>query len=285
MKLLAPAKINLTLHITGKRADGYHLLDSLVVFLDFGDMITIAPAKTNELRVSGAFAGSVSETHNLMLDALQLIQRQHSGVPPMMMTLEKNVPVGAGLGGGSADAAAVLRGVNQLCRLGLSLEALQQMALPLGSDLPACLRARPLWMSGVGETLEDARIGFSGCILLAYPRIALATPEVYRAFSGNIKPPVSRKQCADEASLLSYLRSARNDLTEPAIALCPQVALLLDALRQAGRPLMARMTGSGAACFALYQDLESGSYALQQLQHQFTDYWFQLTRMLDYGEA
>ncbi len=285
MQFFAPAKINLTLHITGKREDGYHLLDSLVVFLDFGDELTVTDADETSLELRGAYADLISAEDNLVLRAVRLLQSSFGVARQVRITLKKNIPVGAGLGGGSADAAATLRALNQQWRLGLAMTELARLGAELGSDVPACVLSRPVWLSGVGDTLEPAMLDCKSFLLLAYPAMALPTVSVYRAFSA-LQPPVSRPDTlVDEEALLGYLARARNDLTSAAVSLCPAVGVLLNALAETKSAQLVRMSGSGAACFALYRSMQEAEAAQRQLSARFTNYWFQPCRMVAHGQA
>ncbi|MDX2112250.1 MAG: 4-(cytidine 5'-diphospho)-2-C-methyl-D-erythritol kinase [Alphaproteobacteria bacterium] len=285
MQFFAPAKINLTLHITGKREDGYHLLDSLVVFLDFGDELTVTDADETSLELRGAYADLISAEDNLVLRAVRLLQSSFGVARQVRITLKKNIPVGAGLGGGSADAAATLRALNQHWRLGLAMTELARLGAELGSDVPACVLSRPVWLSGVGDTLEPAVLDYKSFLLLAYPAMALPTVSVYRAFSA-LQPPVSRPDTlVDEEALLGYLARARNDLTSAAVSLCPAVGVLLNALAETKGTQLVRMSGSGAACFALYRSMQEAEAAQQQLSARFMNYWFQPCRMVAHGQA
>ncbi len=285
MQFFAPAKINLTLHITGKREDGYHLLDSLVVFLDFGDELTVTDADETSLELRGAYADLISAEDNLVLRAVRLLQSSFGVARQVRITLKKNIPVGAGLGGGSADAAATLRALNQHWRLGLAMTELARLGAELGSDVPACVLSRPVWLSGVGDTLEPAMLDYKSFLLLAYPAMALPTVSVYRAFSA-LQPPVSRPDTlVDEEALLGYLARARNDLTSAAVSLCPAVGVLLNALAETKGAQLVRMSGSGAACFALYRSMQEAEAAQRQLSARFTNYWFQPCRMVAHGQA
>lgn len=235
----APAKINLALHVTGRRADGYHLLDSLVAFADMGDTVTLAPGPLS-LLIDGPFgAGLDAGPGNLCLRAAQLA----GGAA--VITLTKRLPVASGIGGGSADAAAVMRGL-----------AAQGHALPddpaaLGADIPVCLTSRPLRMRGVGEDLSEVPPLPPLPIVLVNPGLPLATPPVFAALTRRDNPPLPDPDWQDGDSLIAWLAGCRNDLQAPAIALLPVIAEVLAALDQAGARL-ARMSGSGATCFGIF---------------------------------
>ena len=248
--------MNLFLHITGRRADGYHLLDSLVVFAGAADALRAAAAGSLTLRVGGPEAGALAtEADNLVLRAARGLAAAAGLTPRAALVLEKALPVASGIGGGSADAAAALRRLNALWGLGWSEARLAEVALPLGADIPACLASRPCRMGGIGERLAPAphlpRFG----ILLANPRVALATQAVFRARGAGFSPPAMLPAgWADAAGLAHDLAALGNDLEPPAIALCPAVAEVLAALRGLPGCLLARMSGSGATCFGIFAE-------------------------------
>ena len=252
----APAKVNLYLHVTGRRADGYHLLDSLAVFGPAMDTVRVVPAETLSLALNGPFGGALqAEPDNLVLRAARALAAV-AGVPAQAaLSLTKRLPVASGIGGGSADAAAALRALNALWRCGLDAAALAAVAAPLGADIPVCVASQPRRMQGVGEVLLPApqlpRCG----LLLVNPGVALPTPAVFKARTPGFTPmAVLPGAWPDAVSMAATLATLRNDLEPPAIALCPMVATVLAALRDLPGCLMARMSGSGATCFGLFAD-------------------------------
>lgn len=262
----ARAKLNLTLRVVGKRADGYHLLDSLVAFADIADAIAIAQAGEFALAVDGPFAASLSGSDNLVERATRGFAAHLGRAPGVAIRLTKNLPVASGIGGGSADAAATLRA---LCRLwGIAPEAvdLPGLSLVLGADVPVCLAARTARMGGIGERIEPApRLPGFG-LLLANPRVALATPDVFRARRGDFAPRADLPPAwPDAAAMAADLSRLGNDLEVAAITLCPQIAETLAAI--AARPgcLLARMSGSGATCFGLFATPERSAAAAAAL--------------------
>lgn len=255
----APAKVNLWLHVTGRRADGYHLLDSLAVFPALGDRLTARPAERLSLDVEGPFAVALGgEADNLVLRAARALAEAHGLSGGAALVLEKTLPPAAGIGGGSADAAAALR---LLARLwGVEIPA--DLAAPLGADVPVCLAApAPRRMAGIGERLAPppALPGF--WMVLANPGAAIPTPRVFAALARRDNPPApTLPPIPDFAALVDFLRPLRNDLEDAARTVCPAVAETLDALAEA--PLV-RMSGSGATCFALHP---TGSEARTQAE-------------------
>lgn len=262
----APAKINLYLHVTGRRDDGYHLLDSLVVFAGVGDTLSAVTADTLSLELRGPFAaGLAAEPDNLVLRAARSLAAAAGVAGGAALTLDKCLPVASGIGGGSADAAAALR---LLCRLwqlpGAGL--LSKLALQLGADVPVCLTGQPTRMGGIGERLERAPMLPAGGLLLVNPGVAVATAEVFRARQGGwSSPAVLPLGWATASAMAADLEWLRNDLQSAAISLQPSIGAVLAALEATPGCLLARMSGSGATCFGLYGDPETAHKAAETL--------------------
>jgi len=254
----------------GQRADGYHLLDSLAVFPGIGDVLHLAHAAHLGLTLSGPEAGALAaEPDNLVLRAGRALA-EAAGVPAgAALALEKNLPVASGIGGGSADAAAALRGLARLWGVtGVDLAAL---AGRLGADVPVCLGSRPARMQGVGEALSAAPDLPDYGLLLANPRLAVATPAVFRARQAGFSEPATMPQALpDAAALVAWLRPLGNDLQDAAIGLCPPIAGVLAAIAAQPGCLLARMSGSGATCFGLFPSAASAAAAAARLP---TDWW------------
>ncbi|MGC2856183.1 4-(cytidine 5'-diphospho)-2-C-methyl-D-erythritol kinase [Novispirillum sp. DQ9] len=284
--VLAPAKVNLTLHVTGRRDDGYHLLDSLVVFAGIHDRVTVEPGEGGlSLTVTGPYAGflagSVADEDNIVLRAARALAAA-TGVPANAhVTLDKALPVAAGIGGGSADAAAALRG---LCRLwGVSLPAAEMYALAarLGADVPVCLRGRATLVAGVGETLSDAPPLPAAWLVLANPGVPLSTPAVFKARSGAFSDPAPLQDAPrDAAALAAALARRRNDLTAAAISLAPEIGTTLAALGAAPGCLLARMSGSGATCWGLFETEYTATSACRALRSAHPTWWTQAAPLL-----
>jgi 4-diphosphocytidyl-2-C-methyl-D-erythritol kinase len=249
----APAKINLHLHVVGRRADGYHLLDSLVVFAGIGDRLTVSPADRLTLSITGPFAaGLEAGADNLVLRAARALAEQAGINPTGALALEKNLPVASGIGGGSADAAAALR---LLCRFwGLDPSLPDQLAGALGADVPVCVAGVPALMSGIGEILAPAPVLPDVGIVLVNPGVAIATPAVFRTRSAAFSDPAHFPAggWTDAEALATTLHTTRNDLELPARQLAPAIDDVLDTLATIPGCLLARMSGSGATCFGLF---------------------------------
>ncbi len=259
----APAKVNLYLHVTGRRADGYHELDSLAVFAAVGDTVRAEPAQRLTLAIEGPFAAALAaEPDNLVLRAARALGEAAHVPARARLVLTKTLPVASGIGGGSADAAAALRALGRLW----GVAADTALAARLGADVPVCLSRRPARMGGIGEVLTPApRLPACGIVLLN-PNLAVATADVFRARRGAFSPPAELPAAwADAAALAADLARWRNDLEAPAIALCPPIGEALARLRAQPGCLIARMSGSGATCYALFATPARAADAAQRL--------------------
>ncbi|EKD59833.1 MAG: 4-diphosphocytidyl-2-C-methyl-D-erythritol kinase [uncultured bacterium] len=255
----AYAKVNLTLHVTGQRSDGYHLLDSLVVFCGIADALHATPAQVTSLVLQGPFAKDIpADCDNLVLKAARLLQPGLTAA----FTLTKNLPPASGIGGGTADAAAALRVLLRLARETLPIAAAEALAagldrdtlLSLGADMPVCFAAHPARMRGIGERLDWLPPLPEIHIVLVNPRVEVPTPLVFKALASKENPPMpaSLPDWPDGAALAAWLTSQRNDLQPAAIAHAPVIGQVLAALAAQPDALIARMSGSGATCFALF---------------------------------
>lgn len=277
IKLTAPAKLNLYLHVTGRRPDGYHLLDSLVVFAELADGLEIAPSKRLSLKVEGPFAGQTGpERDNLVLRAAEALARVAGLTAEADIRLVKNIPAGAGLGGGSSDAAAALAGLKRFWRIASGAVDLTRIALDVGADVPVCLAGSPSFVGGIGERIDPAPAMPRAGLLLVNPNIELATPAVFAARSGAFSS-AHRFTGAPRSTghLVELLAARRNDLTDAAIGLAPAVGDVLAALRALPGCRLARMTGSGATCFGLFDDVAAADDAARSMAR--TDWWIAAT--------
>ncbi len=273
----APAKINLTLHITGQRADGYHLLDSLVAFADIGDRIIAEPAPGLSLRITGPqSAGLSAGNDNLVLRAARLFGAGRGAA----LTLDKVLPVASGIGGGSADAAATLRVLSQLWGVPLPADA---AVLSLGADVPVCLLGQATRMIGVGDGLYPLGHALpAASLVLANPGVAVSTPAVFAALNRRDLAPMPREvpRLRDVTELAAFLVMTRNDLEAPATRLQPVIAKVRAALSAQQGCLFARMSGSGATCFGLFPDPLSAATAASALKAAQPGWWVAAARML-----
>jgi 4-diphosphocytidyl-2-C-methyl-D-erythritol kinase len=254
---LAAAKVNLYLHVLGRRVDGYHLLDSLVAFADIGDRLEARPAAALSLAVEGPEAAALEGAgeDNLVLVAARWLAAQAGIAPCAALRLEKRLPVASGLGGGSSDAAAALKVLTELWHVPIGEDELAALGARIGADVPVCLYGRPAWVGGVGERLDPAADLPQAGILLANPRVPLPTAAVFAARRGPFgEPGRFAPMPRDVADLARALACCRNDLTEAATGLVPELARLLERLSSLPGALLARMSGSGASAFALFAD-------------------------------
>ena len=281
----APAKLNLYLHVTGRRADGYHELDSLVAFTALADTLEIAPAESLRLSVTGPFADALDAGDNLAAQAATALAEKLGRPADVRITLDKRIPVAAGLGGGSADAAAVLRGLAQLWRLGAEHAGdLQETALGLGADVPVCLDSRAAHMAGIGEALSAPPHLPSCGVLLVNPGVPVPTGPVFAARRGPFSA-ASRIEEAPQnaAALAALLRSRRNDLEQPALAQVPEIGRVLARLAAAPGCLLARMSGSGGTCFGLFEDEAAAAGTAGAIARDDPAWWVQPTRLVHDG--
>ena len=275
---IAPAKINLALHVTRRREDGYHDLESLVVFADLADEIEAVPAKQDSLTVIGPFAQGLGggET-NLVTRAVAAFRTRWPDAVPtcLALRLTKNLPVAAGIGGGSADAAAALRLMVSQSIQTIPVSELSDMAARLGADVPACLVSAPLLARGVGELLEPLPQFPELHIVLVNPMVPLATADVFRRLRAhdNYPLPALPSPLTRPVQLGIWLAETRNDLQPPAVKLVPVIGEIVDQLAQAQGCMLARMSGSGATVFGLFGSSGQAHQAAQLMRAQNPEHW------------
>jgi 4-diphosphocytidyl-2-C-methyl-D-erythritol kinase len=267
---LARAKINLALHVTGQRSDGYHLLDSLVAFADIGDTVRVAPADGLRLTIEGPMASDLPVTEdNLVLRAARLFPG-HLGAA---IHLTKRLPIASGIGGGSADAAATLLALSDLWSLPLPPP---EAILTLGADVPVCLSGRPAHMRGIGEIVEPLSAPLPPAwLVLANPGVAVSTPAIFRALTHKTSPPLTELPGSwpDVRALAQFLSAQRNDLAPAACALAPVITETLTALAATPGCALARMSGSGATCFGLFASEAAAKTAAEVLRRAHPNWW------------
>lgn len=272
----AAAKINLWLHVTGRREDGYHLLDSLIAFAGVGDRLTLTRSDDLSLSLAGPFSeGLTTTSDNLVIRAATLLASEAGIRPAAAITLEKNLPVASGIGGGSADAAAAIRGLSKLWNLSLPTEVTARIALRLGADVPMCLAGQAALASGIGEVLHPVGQMAPAWLVLVNPRVAISTPEIFRRRENSftdITTPAAGK-LATLADLTAALRDRHNDLQPPAIRLAPVIGEVLERLRGLSGCQHAAMSGSGATCFGLFEDRQTAEQAAGNLSSENSKWW------------
>ena len=278
----APAKLNLHLHVTGRRADGYHLLDSLVVFAGIGDVIRILPAAQLGLTGIGPFAATLPPAEeNLVMKAARMLAAKFGIKAGAQLTLEKNLPPASGIGGGSADAAAAIRALCRLWQISSSRPELAEIALGLGADVPVCLAGRAAIMRGIGETLSPPPPLPSAHVLLINPGQAVSTPAVFKARRGDFsKPAAFPASMPDAGALAAALKALGNDLQAPAIELAPRIGDVLEAIGRTPGVLLARMSGSGGTCFGLFAQPSAAADAAQALAEAHPNWWVRAAPLL-----
>ena len=279
----APAKINLYLHLIGKRADGYHLLDSLVAFADVGDVLEVRPAAGLTLAISGPFAKSVpDDVDNMVMRAARSLAAAGGVREGAAIALKKHLPVSAGLGGGSADAAAALLALAELWRLRPGEDGLKDLGLALGADVPACLAGRVVYVGGIGEAIAPAPALPRAQLVLANPGVAVDTARVFAAHRGMMSGPGRFDHApATAAALAEALISRRNDLQAPAEAIAPVISEVLSALEAQPGCLLARLSGSGASCFGLFAEERAAAEAAEACRAAHPGWWVVATPLID----
>lgn len=279
VKVFAPAKINLTLHVIGHRRDGYHLLDSLVVFAPFGDMLSITHGKSLVLHVEGPERLDVpDDMENLVLKVARMLSPDGTA----SITLTKNVPTASGMGGGSADAAAALRGLLQFWQMGdmarmddADLRPYAKQLLQLGADIPMCMMSSPARVGGIGEAALPLPDLPPLPALLVNPRLPVSTGEVFRELRPKINPPMpeTMPRFTGVADFVAWLSQQRNDLQATAVKLQPGIQGVLNRLERSDHVLLSRMSGSGATCFGIFPDKASAIVAGELIRHDHPEWW------------
>jgi 4-diphosphocytidyl-2-C-methyl-D-erythritol kinase len=280
----ARAKVNLTLRVVGRRVDGYHDLESLVAFADCADRLSLVPGPGLDLTTIGPLASACGETaDNLVLKAARLLGERVADLKVGSFTLDKVLPVAAGIGGGSADAAAALRLLAKLNGLALDDNRLVEVALLTGADVPACLASRPCDMTGVGENLLPLSLPKMPCVMVN-PRVAVATKDVFSALglrngellvgtSDILQAPAWPDAGASVEDWVEALAESSNDLEAPAMRIQPVITEVIAALNAANGAWLARMSGSGATCFAIFENTAEAQRAAQKIQLDHPQWW------------
>ena len=269
----AAAKVNLSLHVLGRHADGYHELDSIVGFADIADRLTITRSHENRLSVSGPFAAEVPLGEDNIVWKTWRIINGLQAIPKVLLQLEKNLPVASGIGGGSADAAAMLRGLLRLSQTKLDDSQIKTLARTLGADVPVCYYGKTCQMLGIGETIRTLNIKLPPAILLVNPRKPCETSAVFKAM--GLQPGETN---ASAPSVLDH-RNWQNDMTAAAISIQPVIADMLSALAKTNLQSV-RMSGSGATCFGLADSLADAEAAAALVSAQYPHWWVKPARLL-----
>lgn len=275
ISVTAPAKINLFLHLLGRDLRGYHEIESLAAFADIGDQIIVQPSNGLTLQVEGRFADTLNDNadDNLVLRAAKLLQAFAAG-QGAHITLNKELPIAAGLGGGSSDAAATLKALMKLWNIQIADADLHQLAVSLGSDVPACLAAQPCMIRGFGDAITPYRAMPKLWVVLCNPLKPLLTKDVYQAFSSDFADSCTFKNNYSSAKKFTQMLSEKSNMLElPAFTLLPELETLIDTIAQTEECLLARMSGSGATCFGLYDNEAVAKTASNVLAKRCAGHW------------
>ncbi|NCZ64954.1 MAG: 4-(cytidine 5'-diphospho)-2-C-methyl-D-erythritol kinase [Rhodobacteraceae bacterium] len=276
IKVTAHAKVNLTLHVVGQRANGYHELHSLVCLTEFGDQIHLSPGAEFSFQVIGPYAAGIPvDESNLVVQAAKFMAQTHSKSLDCQIILEKNLPMASGIGGGSSDAAAVMRALSQYWSVPLpNVDEL----MALGADIPVCMNKGLTLMQGAGEDVTQLSTAPNWGLVLVNPSVGVSTPAVFNALDSKQNPPMQNvaENCVD----IAWLGDQRNDLEPPAKAMVPEIATVVDAISEIPLCQVARMSGSGATCFGLFTDIRRANVAADHLQQAHPNWWVVATKMV-----
>jgi 4-diphosphocytidyl-2-C-methyl-D-erythritol kinase len=277
----APSKLNLFLHITGKQENGYHLLDSLVVFTEFSDQITLTESSHFQFSCSGTYSDHIDPDRNLVTQAVQRLATHYPHITNTHIHLQKNIPIGGGLGGGSADAAATLLALNQFFALDIPIPQLHEIGLSLGADVPVCLNGTTSHMKGIGENITPINCP-SLYLLLVNPNIHIPTKIIFeRRIPSNIHTEHTHlPEFKDYATLIRFLKEQDNDLFDVASSLHPALNDVLKEITRQDGCNLARMSGSGATCFGIFEDKIQAENASNQIQKRHPDWFIRVTHTL-----
>lgn len=273
IEVLAPAKINLNLHVLGNRPDGYHDLSSLIIFTKWGDVLSIKESEKLSISASGpykyVFEGDMlsvdQDSPNLIIRAVHLMGEIAGREPKFDIHLIKNIPTGAGLGGGSSDAAAMMNFLNTFWQINMEGDELASLGLRLGAELPVCLKRRPSLISGIGDQIQDGDVPQLN-LLIVWPDDGLFTKDV---FALHRKREQEKRDVMpyENKNFIEWLQTSRNDLTPTASELCPQIPAILNDIEKSEGCIVSRMSGSGSACFGVFEEQEQAEQARQHFKN------------------
>ena len=284
----ANAKINLYLHVTGKRDDGYHTLDSLVVFADIGDNINVSTNNEDDkikLSITGPFAKGIPlGENNLVVRAAKFLQQRYSINLGANISLEKNLPPASGIGGGSADAAATIRALAGLWEIDLNKEDEigfnKTLASNLGADVPVCMNNKNVFMGGIGESISPAPELPTFWMVLANPGCAVSTPEVFARRNGEFSNTARfTERPASVHELIKIIAARNNDLLAGAVELAPEIKDTISELEKLDGALLARMSGSGATCFAIFANADAAHAGARKIADKYPGWWVGAAQM------
>jgi len=280
LKIYAKAKINLFLHIVGREGK-YHGLQSLISFADIADSLSFSKSKNLNLNITGEFAAGLLENKkaNLIYQAVNLLVKKYNISSKVNISLVKNLPIAAGIGGGSADAAAALLGLNKFYNLNISLEEIKSLGKNIGADVPACLESKNIFIEGIGDKIKPVNIGFELYIVLVNPLVETPTNKVFNQFDDSFSKRIKlEKSWNNYADFIGFLKTCRNDLKNAAIKISPIVANVLSSLEKTN-PDIYNMSGSGATCFAIYKNKKKAFLAEKYLKNKYNNWWVVATKI------
>lgn len=272
------AKINLFLHVIGKKNDGYHQIESFFYFPEIYDKIIIEESNETAINFSGKFGGLLSNhdiNQNLVIKAYKLLKAEFSKIPNLKFTIIKNLPISSGIGGGSANAATVLNFINEKYRLEINKEKLTNKALKLGADVPSSIYSKPAFISGIGENIKLLDNFPELNILLINPLKAISTAEIFKKGFGNFSAPidVSNVNYNNFDSLVNFLKNTKNDLQNSAVEICPEIEEIIQLIDSQKGCLLSRMSGSGATCFGIFETRKDLNLAFDILEKNYPNFW------------
>jgi len=271
--VLAPAKINLFLHVSGRKDNGYHTLQSHIMFADVGDKITIQPSNEYRLNIKGTFSKGLEVEENLVKKAVYGFCDLINHPPHFHITLNKNIPIGAGLGGGSSDAASVIRGLIHILDTDTGTINLSPLLKALGADVPACFYGQSCLVEGIGEHISPLPTQQLHA-LLVYPDTHCSTAQIFKNLNGEFSTTIKIDRNFSTAhDLISFIKDQRNDLASPAMAEFPEIIQCLTILEEQNNSLLTRMSGSGSTCFNLFENIEDAEKSAHIIQQKYPDWW------------
>ena len=273
MNLNAKAKINLALHITAKLDNCYHQLETIVTFADFGDKISLEPCETTKLKIKGEFAEKLGENNNIILDVVKRLEKHNVNDLGAEITLYKSVPVAAGMGGGSSNAATTLLGLNELWGLKLQKDEIMRIAKELGADVPMCIIEKPLLAKGIGDEIQEMPNMPKLHIVMVNPNVELKSKIVFDKLQKTDNEPLPELPTNDNTKeWIEWLQMCRNDMQDTAMQLVPEIGTCINVLEKNGAEL-ARMTGAGASVFGLYTSEQSAQNAEKEIKIKYPNWW------------
>ena len=276
----ARAKINLSLLITGRKSDGYHTLDSIIFFVSFCDRLSFRIDQELSLEISGPLSDSLENgKNNLIMQAAKAFKRECKLNTGVAISLEKNIPVSAGLGGGSANAAVTLLALNELYNTGLTFESLAEIGLTIGADVPVCLFGGTARVQGIGENIQPFVFPHKLGVVLINPGVPISTARVFSRFNSGFSKFMPENTLSELSAMKNFssFTALRNDLEFPATQLCPEISRVLEALRSEADCIFSGLSGSGPTCFGLFQTSEEAKRAAKRLKQQNTNWWLRAT--------